>query len=366
MIFITGGTGYIGSYITHRLLHTTQERLGLLTRAKTDAQAKDKAWKALQLHMDQETFERFLPRMVFFKGDVTLDHLGLQQDDLAIVQEETTSMLHVAASLNRKSETKCAQINLMGTLRMVELAKACPKVKRFGFVSTVAVAGERHQETVLEDQAVDWSRRDYDPYARTKKYCEELVTRMLPEIETVIYCPSIVLGDHRMEKTTQFDMALSFVHLSKMPILPFSKDARLDIVPANFVGYGIADIHVKEKLTHHRYHMSAGEDAVTFGQIAKVLEERGITKMPIFLPKLYPLVRWCVDRLQSLPKSWGISQMASLLKVFLPYLEFDTVFDNAHTVETLDTKPEPFTTYCAPFFDFVTTYDFTYPYKPLT
>ncbi len=38
--------------------------------------------------------------------------------------------------------------------------------RRPSHVSTVAVAGHRSNEVVEEDSAIDWSRLDYDPYAR--------------------------------------------------------------------------------------------------------------------------------------------------------------------------------------------------------
>ncbi len=30
-------------------------------------------------------------------------------------------------------------------------------------------------EVVTEDASIDWNRSDYDPYARTKKFCEHMV-----------------------------------------------------------------------------------------------------------------------------------------------------------------------------------------------
>ena len=33
---------------------------------------------------------------------------------------------------------------------------------------------------VYEDSAIDWSRSDYDPYARTKKFAEHMLHELLP------------------------------------------------------------------------------------------------------------------------------------------------------------------------------------------
>ena len=37
-------------------------------------------------------------------------------------------------------------------------------------------------KSVHEDTAIDWARSDYDPYARTKKFCEHMVQQLLPDV----------------------------------------------------------------------------------------------------------------------------------------------------------------------------------------
>ena len=49
MIFITGVTGYIGSYVVNELLTGYSDRLALLVRAGSVAEARRRLWKALQL-----------------------------------------------------------------------------------------------------------------------------------------------------------------------------------------------------------------------------------------------------------------------------------------------------------------------------
>src|SRR5437667_7566786 len=104
-------------------------------------------------------------------------------------------------------------------------------LRRFSHVSTVAVAGKRHDEILMEDGAIDWDRSDYDPYARTKKFAEHMVRELLPGVPHTIFRPSIVLGDSRRPETTQFDMVRAFVFLGSLPVLPFRPDDCIDIVP---------------------------------------------------------------------------------------------------------------------------------------
>jgi hypothetical protein len=56
--------------------------------------------------------------------------------------------------------------------------------------------------------------------------------------------------------------------------------------------------------------------------------------------------------------------MASLLKVFWPYVVYDTVFDNRRVVEELGHAPKPFSEYAGPVLDFALEQGFRYPYAP--
>ena len=55
---------------------------------------------------------------------------------------------------------------------------------------------------------------------------------------------------------------------------------------------------------------------------------------------------------------------ASLMKVFIPYLTFNTVFDNQRIVEELGGKPAPFSEYANGLRNFARSGKFTYDYKP--
>ena len=55
--------------------------------------------------------------------------------------------------------------------------------------------------------------------------------------------------------------------------------------------------------------------------------------------------------------------MASLLKVFIPYLVWNTVFDNTRVVSELGRVPAPFSQYSYPLLKFSKEHHFTYHYQ---
>jgi thioester reductase-like protein len=364
-ILLTGSTGYIGAHTTSNLLAEHSEPLNLLARARDAQEARERLWRSLQLHMDFARFERYLnERVRIFLGDITQAGFGLAQDDYRELVRTTDSVIHCAASLNRKSEKSCLNVNLRGTLEVIQLAMRARDdhgLRRFSQVSTVAVAGQRSNEVVEEDAAIDWNRSDYDPYARTKKFSEEMVRQLLPDVPRTIFRPSIVLGDSRRPETNQFDMVRAFAFLAGLPALPFRASDRIDIVPVDFVAGAIATLHQKEKPEHEIYHLSSGVHSETFVELTDALAKAQGKRGPMFVPGLERPSAKMVDALAG--RAGRIGGLARLLKVFLPYLVWNTVFDNTRVTHELGRQPAPFSQYCFPLLRFSRGNNFEYKYR---
>jgi nucleoside-diphosphate-sugar epimerase len=338
----------------------------VLVRGSSPQDAAERLWGALQLHMPFKTFYEYLQAKIrIFPGDLTDPRFGLDQDSYERLVHTTDSIIHCAASLNRKSEKSCLNVNLRGTLEVVQLARRSHYyhgLQRFSNVSTVAVAGKRSHEVVTEDRSIEWERSDYDPYARTKKFCEHMIGELLPDVPRMIFRPSIVLGDSRHPETTQFDMVRSFVFLAGLPVLPFRPDDKVDIVNVDFVADAISTLHMKAHPLHDIYHLSSGNGSQSFRELTTALAEAQAKRGPIFMPILEAPFRSTVNMLAN--RKGPIGHGAALMKVFLPYLTWNTVFDNTRVTSELGRKPAPFSQYSFPLLNFSREHDFTYPYQP--
>jgi len=366
-ILLTGSTGYLGSYLATGLLRGYRDPLSLLVRAKSQQEARERLWQSLQLHMDfPEFIELVSSRTCIFLGDLTEPQFGLARNEYQALAESTDSVIHCAASLNRKSERQCLNVNLRGTLEIIQLARRAQDhhgLRRFSHVSTVAVAGHRQDEIVEEDSAIDWARSDYDPYARTKKFCEHMVHQLLPDVDRRIFRPAIVLGDSSRPETTQFDMVQAFSVLQALPVLPLKPGDRIDIVPANYVGKAIVTIHQKDRPHYPRYHLSSGSASETYRELTDALASAASGPHPAYLPSLGRTFSGTVNWLSH--KKSTLGHGASLLKVFWPYLVWNTVFDNSRVVEELGGEtPAKFSTYAYPLLKFSRDHRFRYPARP--
>ena len=365
-IFVTGSTGYLGSYLVAGLLTEHRDPLNVLVRAKSEREARERLWESLQLHFPFPEFCGHLhSRVRIFLGDLTAERFGLSDDEYRDLVDTTDSILHCAASLNRKSERQCLNVNLRGSLEVIQLARRAQNrhgLRRYSHVSTVAVAGKRKNETVTEDAAIDWARSDYDPYARTKKFCEHMVNQLLTDVPRTIFRPAIVMGDSRRAETSQFDMVQAFDVLARFPVLPLRPDDKIDIVPADYVGKAIVTIHQKEQPAHGIYHLSAGQGSQTYHEITDALAADEHGRKPSFMPALGRPFSSTVDWLAT--HGGALGHGASLLKVFWPYLDWNTVFDNSRVVAEMGEAPAKFSSYAYRLLKFSRENHFRYPAKP--
>lgn len=366
--FITGGTGYLGSYVVADLLARRDvERVYLMTRTAEREAGIQKLWRAMQLHWDADRFYEALARIELVTGDLHAPDLGLSEAVRERLARECDSVLHIAASLNRKSSKACFNSNLRGTLSMTklvrEIAEARSDLRRFGYVSTTAVSGQREHQIVTEDESIDWSLSDYDPYARTKKFSEHMIRELLPDVNKVIMRPPTVMGDSRFPETTQFEMVRFYCWMIDSPAVPVHPDTRLDFVPADFVGGAIGELFSKDTLEWDCYHLSAGEGSLTARQHDETFRAAGI-RTPFLVPSLQGAINGVAAQLAGAPRG-AISLAASLMKVFLPYFTNDVVFDNSRVVKELGRTPTPFPEYAVDLYRWAKSVDFEYPHAPL-
>jgi hypothetical protein len=69
-------------------------------------------------------------------------------------------------------------------------------------------------------------------------------------------------------------------------------------------------------------------------------------------------VNWLANR------GGAIGRGASLMKVFWPYLDWNTLFDNSRVVSELNESPAKFSTYAYPLLEFSRKNKFRFPAQP--
>lgn len=175
MVFITGGTGFIGSYIIKQLVEAGQPVLALRRSA------------TLPQHIDAAVWEK----VQWLDGDV-LDVVAL-----ADAMQQCSAVIHAAAvvSFHKKDVARMQQVNVEGTANVVNAALESGTVQRMVHISSVAALG-RTKEGITKDETTEWKDGSNNTaYARSKHAAELEVWRGLAEgLEGIILNPSTVLG----------------------------------------------------------------------------------------------------------------------------------------------------------------------------
>jgi nucleoside-diphosphate-sugar epimerase len=157
-------------------------------------------------------------------------------------------------------------------------------------------------------------------------------------------------------------MVKAFVFLAGLPALPFRPTDKIDIVNVDFVAEAIAALHQKERPAHDTYHLSSGVGSQSFREITRALAAAQNKRAPMFVPVAERPFSGSVNFLAN--RKGAVGKGAALMKVFMPYLVWNTVFDNTRVTTELGKKPVPFSEYCYPLLKFSSENNFAYKYQP--
>ncbi|MFP4094027.1 MAG: NAD-dependent epimerase/dehydratase family protein [Cyclobacteriaceae bacterium] len=180
MIFITGASGLIGSFICRELLRRGH-KVRALKRASTD----------MGLVSD------IRDQIEWVEGDL------MNVSDLPGYLEGVTDIIHGAAviSYERKDELLMYQVNVDGTANLLNAALD-KGISRFLHISSVAAIGKDKGANIITEDS-KWQGEKTTAYARSKYQSELEVWRASAEgLKTIIINPSLVLGPGEWHKSS--------------------------------------------------------------------------------------------------------------------------------------------------------------------
>jgi thioester reductase-like protein len=263
-IVVTGATGFVGANLVRRLLQDHPDaRLSLLLREEQGKKAADRA-AALVTQLGVEAADR--ARVEGIDADVSRERCGIAAPVYDGLVADTTRVIHGAASIRFDESLKTARrVNVEGTrhvLALAQAARARGALKRFVYVGTAYVAGER-TGLVREDE-LDTGQRFRNSYEQSKFEAEQLVRAHRDAFPVTILRPSIIVGDSRTGQTSSFKMLYWPLKMYARRIwrtAPGFPDAIIDIVPVDFVASAIAHLSFDPRAEGRTAHLCAGPAA---------------------------------------------------------------------------------------------------------
>ena len=150
-IFVTGSTGYLGSYVVAGLLQDYRDSLNLLVRASSKQEARERACGSpcSFISISRNFSIASIRGCASSAATLPPSASACPRNDYHVLVDTTDSIIHCAASLNRKSERQCLNVNLRGSLEVIQLARrivhdrstgsgAIPTFPRSPLLATVA------------------------------------------------------------------------------------------------------------------------------------------------------------------------------------------------------------------------------------
>ncbi|MBC8265580.1 MAG: NAD-dependent epimerase/dehydratase family protein [Flavobacteriales bacterium] len=182
MIFVTGGTGLVGSHILLKLAQEGKEFKAL----KRTSSSLEICKSVFSYYNAQNLFDK----ISWVSGDVN-DIPSLQSG-----MENCDYVFHCAAivSFSPSDVELLKKVNIEGTANVVNIALS-KGVKKLGFVSSIAALGRNSTEGSVDEECHFKATKHDSNYALSKYFSEQEVWRGSQEgLNVVIVSPSVILG----------------------------------------------------------------------------------------------------------------------------------------------------------------------------
>ena len=184
MVFVTGGTGFLGAHLLYHLL-----KKGKNVKALRRPESKNDLLERIFGFYTGNARE-LIDRIEWIEGDL-LDIYSLEE-----ILNEVSTIYHSAAivSFQPGDKKQMMHTNIKGTANLVNIAIE-KKINKFCHVSSIAAIGRADNSKTIDEQTTWRASKRNSSYAVSKYGAEREVWRGIEEgLNAVIINPSIILG----------------------------------------------------------------------------------------------------------------------------------------------------------------------------
>ena len=243
-IFLTGATGFLGTFLFRDMLDTTGAHIHCLVRAEDAVRGRERLLQTLERSFPGE--ELAVDRIVAVPGDLAQPCFGLDASTFEQLAEQLDLIVHSGAQINWLAPyARLKPTNVLGTETIIRLA-AHRRPTPVHYVSSLAVfpiLGHDALRTIDERTPLDHGGVLHGGYTQSKWVAEKLVADAQARgLRAMIYRPSLVVGDSKtgawQGDNTIANMLRSWIELGMAPGI----EAQLDLVPVDYVSRGMVQL----------------------------------------------------------------------------------------------------------------------------
>ena len=300
--------------------------------------------------------------MQVLPGELTEPCFGLGQAEFQNLAAKVTAIYHCAATTGLNEDLEVARkVNVGGTTNVLALAAesvALGGAPRLFHVSTAYVAGLR--EGVCLPDELSFAAGFKNAYEQTKAEAEALVRDFSTRVPTLIFRPSIIVGDSVSGQASAFNVIYVPAKLlirGLFRCFPANPNAPVDVVPVDYVADAIAHLSKLPLPSGTCYHLTVGLGRETtpwelleaFYDAYNRYRKKGPTVLaiPPFVPP--ELLSFAYQSFTAARSSFQAIErvVATKLNVFrqavpsIPYMLANPRFDSGHTSSVLGEELAP-------------------------
>ena len=325
-LLITGATGFLGGAVASALVRASKPPAVLFAvRAGTPGEGLSRlrhnlAKFALPIH-----FLRDLREDQIILGDLASPASLVADPRL----DRVSHVVNCAAITSFCTHPKMQSTNVDGVSALAKRLAGSAALVRFLHVGTAMVCGLRDRGVVSEEWHDPHATSHAVDYTRTKLEGEQALRAVIPDARLVVARPSIVIGHTTLGCMPSGSIFWTLRIAQALGGVPFSLDAKIDVVPVDFAADALIHLALAAELAHRLYHVSAGPARsasyrAILGAMDAALGRKG---------SRYRELAWSeiVARRAEFPRLFGPGNARLILKAIRLYSGFaalDVTFEN--------------------------------------
>jgi thioester reductase-like protein len=222
-------------------------------------------------------------RFQVLEGDVRKMDLGLSGPELNALAREVRIIHHMASVFHLGVDRSVAEdVNVGGTMEVLELARIAGGLERLVYYSTVGVSGD--YRGVWTEDDLDRGQRFANHYEETKLRMEKLL-RGVPGLPLTVIRSPVIVGDSATGEIDRFDgpyqLMLLFIALPVDLGLPLPGRASryINLVPVDHFARAARVLSSHPDATGHTYHV-VDPDPLTMARVFELVATASEKKVP--------------------------------------------------------------------------------------
>jgi phthiocerol/phenolphthiocerol synthesis type-I polyketide synthase E len=250
-VFLTGATGFLGSFLLRELLRQTDARVHCLVRGKSGLERIRR--KLTEAGIWDEAMA---DRITAVPGDLEQPRFGLSEEAFSDLADRAGAVYHCGAWVNFTYPYKALKAaNVTATEEALRLA-GLRRTKPVHFISSIAAVSPLGAEgVVLEDEDHPTTEGLFAGYGPTKWVSERLVMQGRERgIPGSVYRPGVLAGDSRTGYGNTQDMVWNLIKGSIQLGAAPEHGYTLDVAPVDYVAAAIVRLSLQPGCLERTFH----------------------------------------------------------------------------------------------------------------